>query len=95
MQIDLPRTPREFTKFFVNRLVALGSYQASMDLLETHTEIDTDNFVVKAGCWTGGEVVAAGTSGTTDAAVDKTLDFVASKWRERKAKKAEKTPTEN
>jgi hypothetical protein len=79
-------TPRSATKYFAQSLVAIKVDRTVNNAVADHTRFRSDSLIVEALTGLVGWSVAGAVSPITDKAVDKTFDFVAEKWGQRKTK---------
>lgn len=82
-----PKTRLEWVQFLTSRLVAAGATSLYRSMLDDRTDLDADNFVVKATTFTAGELTAAAAKPTTDAGVAYVWDWITIKRIERQNRK--------
>lgn len=80
-------TPRNVAKFVVKSIVAAKTAQITEDALVDYTSLEEDSMAVDITGAVVGWYVSDKLKPVTDAAVDKTADFIAAKREARKAKK--------
>jgi hypothetical protein len=89
---DRPKfTPRNVAKFVVKAVVAQKTAQFTKAAIADYTSMNTDTTTVGVSCQVVGWYVSDKLKPITDAAVDKTADFLVAKNNDRKAAKQDKT----
>lgn len=83
-------TARNVTKFIVKAIVAGKTAQITENALTDYTSLEEDSMAVDIAGGVVGWYVSDKLKPVTDAMVDKTFDFVATKKENRKTKKAAK-----
>lgn len=91
---DQPFTARNVAKFLVTSIVASKTSDLAAEALTDYTSLEEDSLAVSLGSKCIGWGFSSKVKPYTDAAVDKTADFVATKRANRKAKKTDNTETE-
>jgi hypothetical protein len=80
-------TPRNVAKFVVKAIVAGKTAQITENALTDYTSLEEDSMAVDIAGGVVGWYVSDKLKPITDAAVDKTADFIVTKREARKAKK--------
>lgn len=80
-------TVRSVAKHVAESAVGLGASLLTVKTVDNYTGFEKDAFIVKLGAGAVGFIVAGKLKPYTDAAVDKTADFIVEKREGRKAKK--------
>lgn len=84
-----PLSVRTFAKHIASSAVGLGTSMLTVKAVDNYTSYDPNAFVVKLGAGAVGFVVGAKLQPITDAAVDKSADFIAAKRQARRDRKNE------
>ena len=79
-----PPTPRNIAKFIVKASIAEGVAHVTKEAVANYTAFDSDNAVVKIGAKCVGWYLSSKVQPYTDAAVDKTADYIETKREERR-----------
>jgi hypothetical protein len=84
-----PLSVRTFAKHIAQSAVGLGASTLTARAVDNYTPYDPNAFIVKLGAGAVGFIVASKLQPLTDAAVDKSADFVAAKRQARRDRKNE------
>lgn len=87
-------TARNAAKYVVTAVIAIKTEKFAKDTITDYTEFEQDDMIVKIGSHLIGWGVSSKLKPVTDAAVDKTADFISAKRQELKDKKETKKTEE-